>query len=227
MKRNIDLNEITDGRFYQLDDMVRADCRDCVGCSKCCHEMVDTILLDPLDCFRLSMALSCSFDELITGEKIELELIDGIILPHLKFQQNTGCCPFLNSLGRCDIHAFRPGFCRMFPLGRYYSKRTFCYILQTKECPKPRTKTKVSKWINTVLLPQNQKFINDWHYFLEDLANQLSSCPPETVRQAQLYLLHTFYRTGYSVSDKIPETAEAAFYQEFYKRFEKAQALLV
>lgn len=120
MKRNIDLNEITDGRFYLLDDMVRADCRDCVGCSKCCHEMVDTILLDPLDCFRLSMALSCSFDDLITGEKIELELIDGIILPHLKFQQNTGCCPFLNHLGRCDIHAFRPGFCRMFPLGRYY-----------------------------------------------------------------------------------------------------------
>ncbi len=27
MKRNVDLNEITDGRFYGLNDLVRAGCQ--------------------------------------------------------------------------------------------------------------------------------------------------------------------------------------------------------
>ena len=29
MKRNIDLNEISDGRLYTANDMVKADCHDC------------------------------------------------------------------------------------------------------------------------------------------------------------------------------------------------------
>lgn len=31
MKRNIDLNEISDGRLYSSGDMVKADCHDCAG----------------------------------------------------------------------------------------------------------------------------------------------------------------------------------------------------
>ena len=31
MRREIDLNEISDGRKYRAGDMVRADCRGCVG----------------------------------------------------------------------------------------------------------------------------------------------------------------------------------------------------
>ena len=39
MKRNIDLNEISDGRLYSSGDMVKADCHDCAGCSACCRGM--------------------------------------------------------------------------------------------------------------------------------------------------------------------------------------------
>ncbi|MDE7328061.1 MAG: YkgJ family cysteine cluster protein [Lachnospiraceae bacterium] len=220
MKRNVDLNEITDGRFYTLNDMVRANCQDCVGCSQCCHQMVDTILLDPLDVFRLAKSQNISFDALLASGKAELNMVDGIVLPNLKTQKDTGCCAFLNGAGRCTIHSARPGFCRMFPLGRYYKERSFCYILQTKECPKARTKIKVSRWLDTALLPQNQIFIGEWHYFLEDLAKALKDTGEETARQVQLYLLHTFYRTEYSVAD------EAEFYTEFHKRLEKAKTLL-
>ena len=31
MKRNIDMNEISDGKLYELNDMVKADCNDCKG----------------------------------------------------------------------------------------------------------------------------------------------------------------------------------------------------
>lgn len=40
MKRNIDLNEISDGRLYSSGDMVKADCHDCAGCSDAAEEWV-------------------------------------------------------------------------------------------------------------------------------------------------------------------------------------------
>lgn len=38
MKRNVDLNEISDGRLYSANDMVKVECGDCAGCSACCSE---------------------------------------------------------------------------------------------------------------------------------------------------------------------------------------------
>ena len=32
MKREVDLNEISDGRLYSSGDMVKVDCHDCEGC---------------------------------------------------------------------------------------------------------------------------------------------------------------------------------------------------
>ena len=33
MKRDIDINEISDGKLYGPNDMVKADCGDCKGCT--------------------------------------------------------------------------------------------------------------------------------------------------------------------------------------------------
>ena len=33
MERNIRMEEISDGKLYGLNDMVKAGCEDCVGCS--------------------------------------------------------------------------------------------------------------------------------------------------------------------------------------------------
>ena len=33
MLRNCSLDEISDGRLYEANDMVKADCRGCEGCS--------------------------------------------------------------------------------------------------------------------------------------------------------------------------------------------------
>lgn len=45
MKREVDLNEISDGRLYSSGDMVKVDCHDCEGCSACCQGMGNSILL--------------------------------------------------------------------------------------------------------------------------------------------------------------------------------------
>ena len=52
MERNVTMAEISDGKLYSRDDMVKAGCDDCRGCSACCHGMGNSIVLDPYDVFN-------------------------------------------------------------------------------------------------------------------------------------------------------------------------------
>lgn len=219
MKRKVSLQEISDGRLYGLNDMVRADCRDCQGCSSCCCGMGSSIVLDPYDIFRLSSGLGRTASQLLQEEKLELNVVDGMVLPNLKLQGEEEACVFLNPQGRCSIHAFRPGICRLFPLGRYYEGRSFQYFLQIHECEKQdRTKVKVSKWIDTPGVLRYDRYICDWHYFLEDAAERLSGQAEEEVRNGNLYVLKLFYLRPYDERED--------FYSQFYERLGQAREIL-
>lgn len=216
MERNCSLNEISDGRFYEINDMVKAGCDDCKGCSACCQGMGNSLVLDPLDIHRLLVNLNCRFEELLV-DKIELNLVDGAILPNLRMVGEQERCVFLNQEGRCSIHAFRPGFCRIFPLGRYYEDGSFKYILQVNECIKlGKTKVKVSKWIDTPDLKRNQEFVNEWHYFLKDIQAAMMTAEDETLRKKiTMYVLQLFYVTPFS--------KEKDFYDQFAERLKIAK----
>ena len=71
MRREVILEEISDGRLYEANDMVKADCQDCKGCSDCCQGMGDTVILDPLDVHRLCAGLKKLPEELL-GSVLEL-----------------------------------------------------------------------------------------------------------------------------------------------------------
>ena len=129
MKRYVSLEEISDGRLYTAKDMVRADCHGCEGCSACCHGMGESIILDPYDVYRLEKMEGFSFAESI-GRTIELNVVDGVILPNLMMSGEKESCGFLDQEGRCSIHPYRPGICRLFPLGRFYEEGSFRYFLQ-------------------------------------------------------------------------------------------------
>lgn len=218
MRKVENLNEISDGRIYELNDMVRAGCQDCQGCSDCCRGMGNSILLDPLDIFRMTLNGEHTFEELLVSA-VELNVVDGIILPNLKMVGESEQCYFLNQEGRCNIHSYRPGICRLFPLGRCYEEHSFRYFLQTNECSKQnRTKVKVSKWIDTPDIKQNQQYIIDWHYFLKGMEEMLMKQTDDAVqKQVNMYLLNAFYVTPY---DKAQD-----FYSQFYKRLESAKAV--
>lgn len=216
MKRNVSLDEISDGKLYDENDMVKAGCNDCKGCSSCCRGMGDSIILDPLDIFRLTAALGKTFQELLEAY-VELGVVDGVILPHLKMTGAEEKCAFLNKEGRCSIHPYRPGICRLFPLGRYYENGSFRYFLQNRECEKTnRTKVKVSKWIDTPDLKENRAFITDWHYFLNDCEELLSESEDDAFKKnLNLYLLNLFFIRPYE--------AESDFYEQFRKRLLRAK----
>ena len=58
MERNVDMSEVSDGKLYGINDMVKAGCNDCKGCSACCQGMGNSIVLDPYDVYRLTTGLN-------------------------------------------------------------------------------------------------------------------------------------------------------------------------
>ncbi|MBQ7067203.1 MAG: YkgJ family cysteine cluster protein [Lachnospiraceae bacterium] len=217
MKRNVDLKEISDGNLYGLNDMVKAGCCDCKGCSDCCHGMGNSIVLDPFDIYRLVTNLGITFEQLLS-DKIELNVVDGIILPNLKMKEKEDACGFLNSEGRCSIHQFRPGICRLFPLGRYYESGNIQYFLQVHECTnKKRVKVKVRQWIDTPDIKKYEQFVKDWHYFILELTEKLAESNIECLmKTCSMYILNQFFIKPYSY--------DADFYTQFKCRLLEAKA---
>lgn len=218
MKRNIDMSEISDGKLYHANDLVKADCGDCKGCHACCCNMGSSIVLDPLDIFRLCKNMNVSFEQLL-AERIELNVSEKVLLPNLRMGVENKCS-FLNEEGRCTIHTFRPGICRLFPLGRIYEDGSFQYFLQTHECKNEnRTKIKVRKWINTEPFKKYEEFIADWHYFIVKLQEEAKEIENDKMLQTlNMYLLRTFYMKPYDM--------EIDFYDQFYDRLFEAKSTL-
>lgn len=219
MRREVTLEEISDGKLYDANDMVKADCQDCQGCCDCCKGMGDSVILDPYDVYRLSNGLRKSPQEMISSV-LELGVVDGNILPHLVMKGNEESCVFLNEQGRCSIHEIRPGFCRLFPLGRYYTEDGFKYILQIHECAKKnRSKIKVKKWLDTPDLKQYEKFVWNWHQFLINVQEVLyKTDDTELIKNLNMYVLNRFYLNPYE--------SNLDFYTQFYDRLTEAEKLL-
>lgn len=213
MIRNVDISEISDGKKYKANDLVKIGCNECEGCSECCKNMSGLITLDPYDVYRISKE-TVTFEKLLL-DKIELIADDGVLLPALKMSE-SGSCTFLNSNGRCSIHKSRPGICRLFPLGRLYEEESFYYFLQKDECSyKNKTKVKIKNWLETDNLSAYEKFVCDWHYFVNDIKEYIKSSDESEIRQINTALLQIFYIKPYM-----------NFYKEFYERLETVKKLL-
>lgn len=195
MRRNVSLEEISDGRLYGYQDMVKADCHGCAGCHKCCTGMGDTVILDPYDARRLFRGTGKTMQQLLAEGKVVLGVVDGCILPHLAMVGEGEACAFLDGEGRCSVHAFRPGVCRLFPLGRVYRDADFCFFLQTGECEaKNRSKIKVSKWIDTPDQEKNHRFLCRWHKLLKDVESEVVGQEDSAdAKQLNMGLLTSFF----------------------------------
>lgn len=218
MIQEVDIKEISDGNLYGPNDMVKADCGDCKGCSACCQGMGESIVLDPYDVYRLTKGLNLSFEALL-DDKIELDVYDGMILPHLKMTGEHEACAFLNKEGRCSVHSIRPGICRLFPLGRFYENGGFKYFLQIHECKNQnRTKVKVKKWIDTPDLKQNEVFVNKWHDFVNEIQDKMMQVKDDALfKKVNMFLLQQFFIERYH---------EEEFYKQFDERLEKAKIVV-
>lgn len=198
MLREVTMEDISDGRIYELNDMVKCDTGDCKDCHKCCGGMGTSIVIDPYDVWRLKKELNLGFENLLQKSYIELNMVDGLILPNLKMNEKD-TCSFLDENGRCSIHAARPGICRIFPLGRVYDENGFKYFVQKGQCAKEKSlaKTKVKKWIDTEDITINQKYILKWHNLIRTVGDKMielkQSGRGEMLNEIAMYILNEFF----------------------------------
>lgn len=210
MKRNLTFEEISDGKRYSSGDLAKIGCGDCNGCSECCRVTEDTIFLDPYDIYSLSAGLSETFATML-DKFVGLTVTDGVVTPFLQKKESDGACGFLNAEGRCGIHAFRPGFCRLFPLGRIYNDDgSFDYFIQVHECPYPnKTKVKIKSWLGIPSLGRYEEFVRTWH----EIVKNISECMvdnPTLAREANVRMLKIFFETPYDMTED--------FYSQFHER---------
>lgn len=220
MEHKVNLAEISDGKLYTRNDLVRLGCNGCSGRASCCRFAQDTITLDPFDFYQLSAGEGLSFEQLYRSGKIALGPVQGLLLPHLNFSRETDACPFLQQSGRCSIHAHRPGLCRLFPLARYFERDTLYYILQIHECPYPVTpKVKVGHWISLSNLEQYETFLIKWHALILRVQEKIAATTDtQAIGSVTTALLKLFFLTPY--------TAEEKFYPQFEGRLKQMNAFL-
>ena len=82
------LDEISDGKLYDIEDIVKADTCGCNGCSDCCCDVGELVVLTPFDIYEIVNYLGIEFDKLL-GDKIQLRKNNKILLPYLKMQDNN------------------------------------------------------------------------------------------------------------------------------------------
>lgn len=203
-------------RLYGAQDMARISSSSCAGCGACCRGMGDTIVLDPYDVRQLCAGTGRSFEELM-GAGIDLHVEEGVILPHLMMGRETESCCFLGEDGKCRIHSFRPGICRLFPLGRQFGPKKTSYFIVPDGCVKGGlSKVRIDRWIGIPDLPRYERFKSDWHDLLRTLQARIAAeASGEVQRNINLYFLRTFFMASYGAS------GDAAFYRELEDRVRK------
>lgn len=212
MEHKVNLNEISDGTLYRLNDMARLGCNSCHGNSSCCHFAQDTITLDPFDIYELSLATGFNFEELFAKQLISLSPADKLLMPHLKFSSDGDACPFLEASGLCSIHAHRPGLCRLFPLARYFHDNTLHYIHQIHECPYSNApKVKIKKWLGVTDAQQYENFLLRWNRIVSDTKNALEKAADNAELSARTT---TFLKKYYF----LPYDTSKDFYTQFQAR---------
>jgi len=177
MKRDIDANIISSEKLMNSSDMAKLGCSNCEGCSDCCRDRASAITLDAWDIMLLKNGLNYSFEGLINSGLISLAAIDGIILPTLSVRNDTEECIFLDQEGRCSIHSFRPGICRMFPLARlWHEDGSFSYFMQPGECSHSNgVKIKISKWLGYDNIREYESSVRIWHDALRELRCRMAA----------------------------------------------------
>lgn len=221
------MNNMELGKLYSNNDMVKVGCHDCMGCSSCCEDMGQSIWLDPYDIYQMTLGLGRTFEELLERE-VAFHVEEGLIIPHIRMiggpaelAAEAPKCGFLDENERCGIHSYRPGFCRLFPLGRNYDEGKLTYFLLENACRvQNKSKMKVSKWLGVPKLKTYESFLVKWHGLTKGLrAFYGDHVQEEAVMKAiNMQFLQIFYLTPYDEKD---------FYEQFEERFGHMHSFLL
>ena len=137
LSRFMEVSNLENVKAVSLNEQVRFRCQLCGGC---CHYVKDSIMLEPMDIYRLARYLR-EQGELVTGtEDVLAEYAHASWLEGnypifvLNTESELDVCTFLKD-GRCRVYEARPHVCRMYPFSAAPGSRgrDFQYLLCTEK----------------------------------------------------------------------------------------------
>ena len=211
------------GPFEPLQgDRFRFACHSGVPCfNLCCADL--TLALTPYDLLRLKAGLSLSSDQVLDSYT-EILSEDSSPFPRLKLKMSGRegrPCPFVSPAG-CTIYGFRPGACRIYPLGRGSARggHEMFFVVREAHCrgfEEARAWT-VGDWMVDQGLEDYNASNDLW---MEIITSRASLGPPDLAERK----LKMFFMACYNLDRFRAFVFESRFLERFEVEKETAEAM--
>ncbi len=170
----------------------------CSKCGTCCRNVRDSVMLEPLDAFRLLRHLSSQqphrpLHELLE-EYAQLHMLSrGFFIYVLKTVEDSGTCIFLKN-NQCSIYPVRPRTCRLYPFSLEPTEQRMQWHLCLEQ-PHHFTggHTTAREWERKNLTAEDKEFLRTEMAFLPRLGEVMKCTPQKHLTRAEALVLSYTY----------------------------------
>ncbi len=177
----------------------------CTGCGACCKNVRDSLLLTPLDTYRLINFLQKEGVKIQPMETLESiaelkELTRGFYVYVLK-TANNGVCTFLQD-NRCTVYAARPFTCRIYPFSpKFKADGSADWELCLDQLHHFRGgHVTAREWQRRFLQDEDSLFFREEDKRIPLIGELLHEIPKARLREAEILTL-SFYYFAYDFSE--------------------------
>ena len=178
----------------------------CSACGACCKNVRDSIILEPLDAFRIirdrmKNGRTESADDILWNMAELRELSRGFYVFVLRTVNDSGVCSMLGN-NRCTIYSVRPRTCRLYPFTvepcpeEHHMKWYIC----TEQAHHFRTGTVTAReWQRKNVSGEDEEFLYEECRILPELGEIMRKVPEENLQQAeQLVVVYRYLAYDFS-----------------------------
>ncbi len=172
----------------------------CTACGACCKNVRDSIMLEPLDAYRLIRHFreekAPVSPEDILSEYADLKLLSrGYWVYVLKTINNSGICVFLKD-DKCGLYVNRPRTCRIYPftVETYENSPEFKWFLCTEQAHHFRgPQITPQEWQRCFLSKEEIDFLKEEAKVLPSLGRIIRQIPDSMIDRAEAFALSFTY----------------------------------
>ena len=180
----------------------------CQHCGRCCRHIKDSVMVTPLDAFRLAKFFDNKGHQYTDLLELYMQFCDPIVLTEegypiflLKTKEPDDSCIFLER-NRCTVYGAHPCTCRLYPFTTQYFTydRSFEYLLCT-ELPHHWTggHIRVGDWLRTRFDRADKEYIHAETASIPLLGDAIRS-RPGVPRERLISLITYHLYSGYDLN---------------------------